>query len=134
MAVASVYCPISYEPCPVTVFKEPLVEGATAARGPQGQLVPTVDKATTPQVQTRTLLALGSLLAVDPDRVVVKRIMLTGYPIRVHRRHATVRMMFFNSDDVRVRSGGGPSARARDRPHPMRRSGSSRWSSRPSTG
>lgn len=47
------------------------------------------------------LIASGSLLNADPDRVCVKRIVLTGYPIRVQKRKAVVRYMFFTPDDVR---------------------------------
>jgi hypothetical protein len=31
-------------------------------------------------------VAKGSLLSVDPDRVLVKKIVLTGFPYRVNRR------------------------------------------------
>jgi hypothetical protein len=33
---------------------------------------------------------------------VLKRIILTGYPTRVHKRHATVKYMFYNPEDVKV--------------------------------
>ena len=44
----------------------------------------------------------GSILGADADRIVVKRIVLTGYPTRVHKRHAVVKYMFYNPDDVKV--------------------------------
>ncbi|KAK1747129.1 40S ribosome biogenesis protein, Bms1/Tsr1 family [Skeletonema marinoi] len=49
----------------------------------------------------REFLAHGSMLGADADRIVLKRIILTGYPTRVHKRHATVKYMFYNPDDVR---------------------------------
>lgn len=55
--VATVYAPISYGPLPLLAFKR--VPGAR------------------PQ-----LAAAGALRGVDPDRVVLKKIVLTGYPAR----------------------------------------------------
>jgi len=51
--------------------------------------------------RTRELLAHGSMLGADADRIALKRIVLTGYPTRVHKRHATVKYMFYNPEDVR---------------------------------
>jgi pre-rRNA-processing protein TSR1 len=47
------------------------------------------------------LVAWGSYLGADPDRVLVKRIVLTGYPVGVHKRSAVVKRMFYNADDIR---------------------------------
>jgi pre-rRNA-processing protein TSR1 len=47
------------------------------------------------------LLATGSVLDVDPDRIVLKKIILTGYPVRIHKNKAVVKYMFFNPDDVK---------------------------------
>jgi pre-rRNA-processing protein TSR1 len=74
---ASVYGPVTYTPCPVIVFRE------------------------RDDVKQREIVAVGSILNADADRIVVKRIVLTGYPVRVHKRHATVKYMFNNPDDVR---------------------------------
>lgn len=46
-------------------------------------------------------MSAGSLRNCDPDRVVLKRIVLSGYPVRVHKKKAVVRWMFHNPDDVR---------------------------------
>ena len=43
----------------------------------------------------------GSLRSCDPDRVMLKKIVLSGYPVRVHKKKATIRWMFHNPDDVR---------------------------------
>jgi pre-rRNA-processing protein TSR1 len=43
----------------------------------------------------------GALLAVDADRIIIKKIMLTGTPFRCLKRKAVVRFMFFTPDDVR---------------------------------
>jgi pre-rRNA-processing protein TSR1 len=72
---ASVFGPVTYTPCPVLVFRK--VNGQ------------------------KELVATGSMIGADADRVVVKRIILTGYPVRVHKRHATVKYMFYDPEDVK---------------------------------
>ena len=71
----SVFGPVTYAPCPVMMFRE------TSGR--------------------REFLAHGTMLGADADRIVLKRIVLTGYPTRVHKRHATVKYMFYNPEDVK---------------------------------
>jgi pre-rRNA-processing protein TSR1 len=72
----SVRGPVTYTPSPVMVFRE--------RAGQQTELV-----------------AIGSMIGADADRIVVKRIILTGYPVRVHKRHATVKYMFTTPEDVK---------------------------------
>merc|ERR1711976_860962 len=36
----------------------------------------------------------------DPDRLVIKRTILSGHPYRVHKKTATVRFMGFNREDI----------------------------------
>jgi len=48
-----------------------------------------------------TLVADGTFLSVDPDRMLIKRIILTGYPVGVHKRAAVIRHMFYDPDDIR---------------------------------
>jgi pre-rRNA-processing protein TSR1 len=73
---SSVFGPVTYAPCPVLVFRE----GVEVSR---------------------ELVAVGSVLSADADRIVVKRIILTGFPVRVRKRTAVVKYMFYNPDDVR---------------------------------
>jgi len=70
----SVFGPVCYSPCPVLCFSK---------KG--------------------SLAAVGSVLGADADRIVIKRIILTGFPTRVHKRHATVKYMFYTPEDVKVR-------------------------------
>jgi len=46
------------------------------------------------------LVATGSLYGVDPDRIVVKKIIITGRPYKVHRRGAVIRDMFYFPEDA----------------------------------
>ena len=72
---ASIFGPVTYTPCPVLVWKD-------VGGDPE-------------------LIAAGTMMNADADRIVVKRIILTGYPVRVHKRHATVKYMFYNPEDVK---------------------------------
>ena len=72
--VASVYAPITFAPCPILMFTHP---------------------SPTPQ-----LLATGSVLTAGPDRIVCKRIVLSGHPFKIHSRSAVIRYMFFSREDI----------------------------------
>jgi len=87
---ASVFGPVTYAPCPVLMFRETNEGSRTGDIGSSS-------------IKTREFLAHGSMLGADADRIVLKRIILTGYPTRVHKRHATVKYMFYNPEDVKVR-------------------------------
>ena len=76
-SVATVFAPISYPPLPLLAFKRQL---------PTGKLV---------------LVATGALKDCNPDRVVLKKIVLSGYPVKAHKSKAVVRWMFHTPEDVR---------------------------------
>jgi len=73
--VMTTYAPIMFPPAPVLVFQDLPGQG-------------------------HTLLATGTLLDVNPSRMVIKRTILSGHPFKVHKRSATVRFMFFNREDI----------------------------------
>nr|XP_043634327.1 pre-rRNA-processing protein TSR1 homolog [Erigeron canadensis] len=76
-SIASVYAPISFPPLPLIAFKR---------RG--DSLAP-------------VLAAVGSLNSINPDKIILKKIILTGYPQRVSKSKAAVRYMFHNPEDVK---------------------------------
>ncbi|KAM0915889.1 hypothetical protein ACQ4PT_010544 [Festuca glaucescens] len=75
-SIASVYAPISFPPASLIVLKNRDGEQPAVA-------------------------AVGSMKSVDPDQVILKKIVLTGYPQRVSKLKAIVRYMFHNPEDVR---------------------------------
>lgn len=77
MAMATIYGPITYPPAPLLAFKKNPFDGSLK------------------------LVATGSLKSCDPDRVIVKKIVLTGFPVKTHRSKAIVRSMFFSPEDIR---------------------------------
>lgn len=73
--VATMYAPITFPPASVIVFKQES----------DGRHV---------------LVASGSLLSVDPDRLVIKRAVLSGHPFKINKKLAVVRYMFHIKEDV----------------------------------
>ncbi|XP_046833169.1 pre-rRNA-processing protein TSR1 homolog [Vespa crabro] len=73
--VASMYAPIIFPPCPVLCYIEQK----------NGSL---------------DLVATGSVLSANPDRIIVKRVILSGHPFKVHKHSAIVRFMFFHREDI----------------------------------
>lgn len=73
--IASVFAPIMFPPAPVLVFQE-----------------------ITPGVLN--LVASGTVHSVNPDRMIIKRIRLSGYPVKINKGSAVLRYMFFNPEDI----------------------------------
>ena len=47
-----------------------------------------------------SLIGSGSLFSADPNRKIIKRVVLSGHPFKVHKKSAVVRFMFFNREDI----------------------------------
>jgi pre-rRNA-processing protein TSR1 len=78
--IATAFAPIHYAPCPVLMFL-PNHSVDNVATGP-------------------IFVASGSVMDVDPTRILAKRIILTGHPFKINKRSVVVRYMFFNQQDV----------------------------------
>lgn len=73
--VASFFAPVVFPPCSAVVFQQ-------KSDG------------------THQLVATGSVFDVSPDRLIIKRIVLSGHPFKIQKKSAVVRYMFFNRDDI----------------------------------
>lgn len=73
--MATCFAPILFPPAPVLAFKKMKDE-------------------------SMELVATGSLHSVNPDRLIIKRVILSGHPLKIHKRSAVVRFMFFNREDI----------------------------------
>lgn len=74
---ASFYAPVTYTPCPILFFKKDVLTGKFK------------------------LVASGATIGSDVDRIILKKIILTGHPYKSHKKQAVLRYMFFNAEDVK---------------------------------
>jgi pre-rRNA-processing protein TSR1 len=77
--IASVYGPITYGPAPVIGFKECFTQHGVKA----------------------DLAVTGSVRDANPDRIILKRVILSAVPFRTHKHKAVARHMFFDPNDIR---------------------------------
>ena len=77
--IASAYCPIVFAGCKVLTFTKPSLKDPVAM----------------------DIVAQGMTLKPDPLKIILKRIVLTGYPLKVHKKRATIRFMFFDPKDIK---------------------------------
>ena len=76
--IATAYCPVFYAPCKVITFTK-------------DQNLPV----------KMDIVATGIVMPPDPLKIILKRIILTGYPLRCHKKKATIRYMFFDPKDIK---------------------------------
>lgn len=77
--IASVYGPITYGPAPVIGFKE-----SFTSQGIKAELAVT-----------------GTVRNANPDRIILKRVILSAIPFRTHKHKAVARHMFYDPNDIR---------------------------------
>ena len=74
--VASLFAPIAFPPCPVMCYREKK----------DGSL---------------ELVATGNVISANPDRIVLKRVVLSGSCYKIRKRNSVIRFMFFNREDIK---------------------------------
>ncbi|KAF2463481.1 DUF663-domain-containing protein [Lindgomyces ingoldianus] len=84
-AIASFTGPLTWGSVPVLYFQRVSVE----------------DSNVIPSTSTLQLIATGTSLPPSLNRVIAKRIILTGHPLKINKRVVTVRYMFFDDKDVK---------------------------------
>ena len=80
-SVASIYGPAVFSPCPLLIFKKAGIDA---------------DVESGSRIGNYHLVATGSLISVNPDRLNIKKITITGEPFRILKRKAVIRRMFYN--------------------------------------
>jgi pre-rRNA-processing protein TSR1 len=83
-AVASFIGPMTWGSVPALFFTRPDPEAV----------------ANDPNAAPLVLIATGTSLPPSSQRVIAKRIILTGHPYKIHKKLVTIRYMFFNREDV----------------------------------
>lgn len=94
-AVASFIGPLVWGSVPCLVFKAP-----TASK--DGDAIEDLAQSMKEKSPSADLdfIATGTVLSPSTNRVIAKRINLTGHPYKIHKKLVTVRYMFFNAEDV----------------------------------
>ncbi len=75
-----------FPPVPLLILKETNAGTGTILR-----------KGLTHHQGNLSLVATGCLHSVNPDRIILKKIILTGYPFKIFKRYAIIRQMFFST-------------------------------------
>jgi pre-rRNA-processing protein TSR1 len=85
-AIASFIGPLTWGNVPLLYFTR------THADSPSSPINP---------ASTLKLVATGTSLPPSTNRIIAKRIILTGHPYKINKNVVTVRYMFFNDTDIR---------------------------------
>jgi pre-rRNA-processing protein TSR1 len=92
-SVGTIYGPLTFGKLPIMLLKE--------TSDKQGELFSSILIELSYLVELApVLVATGTLLPPSTTRIIAKRILLTGNPIKIHKRTVTIRYMFFNPEDV----------------------------------
>jgi pre-rRNA-processing protein TSR1 len=94
-AIASFIGPLTWGNVPVLYFQRSVPDPSPE------DLDTMLDAVPAPNTSPLRLIATGTSLPPSLNRVIAKRIVLTGHPMKINKKIVTVRYMFFNDDDVR---------------------------------
>lgn len=92
-AVASFIGPVGWGSIPCLYF-------LPTPSAPPEDAVADLANALEPSKPGLELIGTGTLLPPSTNRIIAKRIILTGHPYKIHKKLVTVRYMFFNAEDV----------------------------------
>jgi pre-rRNA-processing protein TSR1 len=90
-AIASFTGPLTWGNVPVLYFQRTASDDMDASAASAASTSPS----------SLTLVGTGTSLPPSLNRVIAKRIILTGHPFKINKRVVTVRYMFFNDNDVK---------------------------------
>lgn len=97
-AVATFVGPVTWGSVPCLFFQAPspsISADADAIEDLAQSLA--ISQQNRPQLE---MIATGTILPPSTQRIIAKRIILTGHPYKIHKKVVTVRYMFFNNEDV----------------------------------
>ncbi|EMC94905.1 hypothetical protein BAUCODRAFT_518157 [Baudoinia panamericana UAMH 10762] len=92
-AVASFIGPVMWGSMPCLYFRR--TSPITLSEDPVEDLAQSLHQK--PKLE---LIATGTSMAPSTQRIITKRILLTGHPYKIHKRLVTVRYMFFSAENV----------------------------------
>ena len=77
--IASATCPIIFSPCKLLCFTPESIK----------------------KQEISATIATGTVMPPNPMRIILKRVLLTGYPLKCHKKKAVIRYMFFDPKDIK---------------------------------
>lgn len=94
-AIATFIGPLTWGSVPVLVFrKQPASEDSVPT------LLDTAQPPTSTPLPSLQFIGTATTVAPSHNRVIAKRVVLTGAPFKIHKKLVTVRYMFFSREDV----------------------------------
>jgi pre-rRNA-processing protein TSR1 len=87
-AVATFLGPLTWGSVPALFFKRTIPDADSSIDEEESSPLPL------------SLIGTGTALPPSTNRVIAKRVILTGHPYHIHKKIVTIRYMFFNREDV----------------------------------
>jgi len=92
--IASIYSQLSFPETPVIILR-PNSESPPISEPLNTKEIINSDFANFKGIYQMKQIAIGKTLASDCNKIIIKRKVITGYPLKIHKRRAVVRYMFF---------------------------------------